>query len=53
MLLLDGGPLPDDYVVAELANDVPLIELVHVRSNVISLRQVEVDVLLGHSLIHF
>ena len=49
---LDSGALPNEDVVAKATQDVAIIELVDIGRHVISLRQVEVDVLLGHSLVH-
>jgi len=53
MSFLDGSSLPDYYGVAEFANDISFVKLVNVWSNVIGFTQIEVDVLLGHTSIHF
>lgn len=37
MAPLDGRALPYEHVVAEVAEDVPVVQLVHVRRHVISL----------------
>jgi len=52
MTPLNGGALPNKHVVTEVAEDVAVVQLVHIRGHVVSLRQVEVDVLLRHSLVH-
>jgi len=53
MSFLNGSSLPDYYGVAEFANDISFVKLVNVWSNVIGFTQIEVDVLLGHTSIHF
>ena len=53
MGLFDGSSLPNYDGRTELADNVPLIQLIDVRSHVIGFTQIEVDVLLGHSSVHF
>ena len=52
MLFFNGITLPDDNSVTEFAHYVSLVELIHIGSYVIGLAQIEVNVLLGHTLIH-
>ena len=51
--LFDGGSLPDYCGSAELTDYVPFIQLIYVRSYIIGLTKIEVDVLFSHSSVHF
>ena len=52
MLLLDCGALPDEQVVAELAQNVSFIKLPNIMSQIISLREIKVEVSLTHAFVH-
>ena len=52
MLFFDSSSLPDNHCVAEFAHYVSLVQLIYIRSHIIGLRKIEVDVLLGHTLVH-
>ncbi len=52
MTLLHCVALPDEHGAAEGADEVALVDLVHILSDVVRLGQVEVDVLVGHVLVH-
>ena len=51
--LFDGGSLKDQSDSTELTDNISFVQLVDIRSNVIGLAEIEVDMLLGHSLVHF